>query len=137
MHCLSLLSLFTVVSGLLILTLAGTAIAQNCAQKFGGTDQDKLIEDIATCAKELRDTQYKGSDAYLISESCHINMSLPELQQYGMGQHQLTISANEQPNQPKKKEKAEDPKDNARQQFVECMRQHGWEIPYNSIEFTE
>jgi hypothetical protein len=137
MNCLSLLSLFAVVSGLLILTFADAAMAQNCAQVFGGTDQEKLIQDIATCALEVRVTPNTEFDAYLIPETCHIHISLPKLQTSGMRQDQYTILANSQPTQLAKKEKAEDPKDMVRQQFVECMKLHGWEIPFDSIEFGE
>jgi hypothetical protein len=127
MHCLSLLSLFVVVLGLLILTLAGTAMAQNCAPVFGGTDQDKLIEDIATCAKGVSDTLNMEFIAYLIPETCHIHISLPQLKL-------LMIAAN---TQAKGKGKAEDTNAKAPQQFFECMKQDGWAIPYNSIEFAQ
>jgi hypothetical protein len=127
MHCFSFLSFLGVVLVLFIVTLAGTAMAQNCAPVFGGTDQDKLIEDIATCAKEVSDTLNTQFDAYLIPESCHIHISLPQLKL-------LMIAAN---TQAKGKGKAEDTNAKAPQQFVECMKQNGWAIPYNSIEFAQ
>jgi hypothetical protein len=133
MNCLSSLSLFTVVLGLLILTLTGTAMSQNCAPVFGGTDQDKLIEDIATCAKEVSDTLNARFDAYLIPETCHIHISVLELQTYGMVQHQFPLLAKSQHG----KERAEDINAKAPQQFFECMKQYGWEIPYNSVEFAQ
>jgi hypothetical protein len=134
MHCFSFSSFLGVVLVLFIVTLAGTAMAQNCAPVFGGTDQDKLIEDIATCAKEVSDTLNTGFDAYLIQETCKIHMSVLELQTYAWSQHQLTILPKAQL---QGKQKYEDTNPKAPQQFVECMKQHGWQIPYNSVEFAQ
>ena len=61
---------------LLMLTLVGTAMAQGCAQAFGGENEDKLKQDIETCAQEVRNTMDAFFTATLTYEPCNIAMTI-------------------------------------------------------------
>jgi len=47
-------------------------MAENCAQAYGGVDQDKLIKDIAKCLQKIRAHSDKYFQAYLTYEPCNI-----------------------------------------------------------------
>ena len=74
MKKVSFLSAMVVV--LLMLTLVGTAMAQGCAQAFGGVNEDKLKHDIETCGQEVRNTMDAFFTATLTYEPCNIAMTI-------------------------------------------------------------
>ena len=64
--------LLVIVLVLLMLSRVGTSMAENCAQAYGGVDQDKLIKDIAKCEQKIRAHSDQFFQAYLTYEPCNI-----------------------------------------------------------------
>ncbi|HET6420791.1 MAG TPA: hypothetical protein VFG19_11575 [Geobacteraceae bacterium] len=99
----------TMISGLLLVILADAAMAQSCSQVFGGTDQDKLIQNLSRCAQDVRaTTSYSQYTAYLDPESCRIRVRTAQGDFYNRGTLQL----------------------------IECMSQYGWKIPFTSCDIN-
>jgi len=99
----------TMISGLLLVILADAAMAQSCSQVFGGTDQDKLIQNLSRCAQDVRaTTSYSQYTAYLDPESCRFRVRTAQGDFYNRGTLQL----------------------------IECMSQYGWKIPFTSCDIN-
>jgi hypothetical protein len=64
------------ISGWLIFAQVCAAAAQTCPQVLGGTDLDKLRQNIATCAQDIRASRDPSFTAYLMPQSCKIYMSI-------------------------------------------------------------
>ncbi len=101
--------LISALAALLAITLNGTATAQNCAQVYGGSDQDKLIQNIRACAQDVRSARFNQFTAYLNPENCRIQIHTGQVDFYNKGTLQL----------------------------IECMGRYGWKIPFTSCDINQ
>ena len=87
-----------VVIALVLITVVGAALAQDCAPVFGGTGQEKLLQDIRACSQDVQ-RSHGSFNAFLNPDNCHISMAYPR--------NYSNIQANT---------------------FIQCMHQYGWTI---------
>ncbi len=93
-----------------VLAFASAAAgAENCAQTYGGNDQDKLIQNLSTCSQDVRASRGGAFTAYLDRESCRISVHAGKGDFHNLGTRQL----------------------------IECMGQYGWKIPFESCDINE